>query len=75
MGKMSLFIQIPLFIIGLIFLILIITLLGAFMNGAGISNWFVKFAKVIDIFHFIGDGVTPNLDKFAKAIDIFKLLG
>lgn len=75
MKILKIILGIILFAIGISILALLITLLGAFMNSAGVNNWFVDFAKAIDIFHFIADGVSPNLLAFAKAIDIFHILG
>ena len=67
-------IKIALYVVLTILIILSLPLLASFMYNAGIDNWFIDFCKVIDLFHFIGDGVTPNLERLAKLIDIFHIL-
>ena len=67
-------IKIALYVVLTILIILSLPLLTSFMYNAGIDNWFIDFCKVIDLFHFIGDGVTPNLERLAKLIDIFHIL-
>lgn len=51
--KISLIFKLILFVIGMLFLIFLITLLGAILNKAGINNWYVKFIKIIDIFRIL----------------------
>ncbi len=67
-------IKIALYVVLSLMIILSLPLLASFMHNAGADNLFIDFCKVIDLFHFIGDGVTSNLEKFAKMIDIFKIL-
>lgn len=67
-------IKIALYVVLTILIILSLPLLASFMYNAGANNWFIDFCKVIDLFHFIGDGVTPNLERLAKLIDIFHIL-
>ncbi len=67
-------IKIALYVVLTILIILSLPLLASFMYNAGIDNWFIDFCKVIDLFHFIGDGVTPNLERLAKLVDIFHIL-
>ena len=67
-------IKIALYVVLTILIILSLPLLASFMYNAGADNWFIDFCKVIDLFHFIGDGVTPNLERLAKLIDIFHIL-
>ena len=67
-------IKIALYIVLTLMIILSLPLLASFMYNSGADNWFIDFCKVIDLFHFIGDGVTPNLERLAKLVDIFHIL-
>ena len=67
-------IKIALYVVLTILIILSLPLLASFMHNAGTDNLFIDFCKVIDLFHFIGDGVTPNLERLARLVDIFHIL-
>lgn len=67
-------IKIALYVVLNLMIILSLPLLASFMYNAGANNWFIEFCKVIDLFHFIGDGVTPSLERLAKLVDIFHIL-